>query len=227
MIGCILVVVYETNASDRRYFLPEPLGGLTIVVDAGHGGLDGGASKGDVIESDLTLKIAQRVERQLKRMGAKVIMTRTTGGDALAEHEPDRSFTSTRERKREDLFLRERIVQEAEADLFITIHTNAIPNEKWRGAQIFYHKDGHPYSSYLAKEIQNSIKEKLQNTDREPLAIEKVYLLKKVQLPAVLIETGFISNSEERALLLDVKYQERMADAIVRGIENYYSLRFE
>ena len=110
MIGSILVVVYETNASDRRFLLPEPLGGLTIVVDAGHGGIDGGASKGDVIESEITLKIAQRVERQLKRMGAKVIMTRTTAGDALSEHAPSEQFNSTRVRKREDLFLRESTV---------------------------------------------------------------------------------------------------------------------
>ena len=227
MIGSILVVVYETNASDRRFLLPEPLGGLTIVVDAGHGGIDGGASKGDVIESEITLKIAQRVERQLKRMGAKVIMTRSTDGDALSEHAPSEQFNSTRERKREDLFLRETIVEEAEADLFITIHANAIPNSKWRGAQIFYHKEGHPRSEHLAKEVQSSIREKLQNTDREALAIQQVYLLKKVKAPSVLIETGFISNDEERELLLDVKYQEKMADAIVRGIENYYSLRFE
>lgn len=227
MIGSILVVVYETNASDRRFLLPEPLGGLTIVVDPGHGGIDGGASKGDVIESEITLKIAQRVERQLKRMGAEVIMTRSTAGDVLSEHAPSEQFNSTRERKREDLFLRETIVKEAEADLFITIHANAIPNSKWRGAQIFYHKDGHPNSMHLANEIQSSIREKLQNTDREALAIQQVYLLKKVEIPAVLIETGFISNDEERELLLDVKYQEKMADAIVRGIENYYSLRFE
>ena len=227
MIGSILVVVYETNASDRRFLLPEPLGGLTIVVDAGHGGIDGGASKGDVIESEITLKIAQRVERQLKRMGAKVIMTRTTAGDALSEHAPSEQFKSTRERKREDLFLRESIVQEAEADMFITIHANAIPNSKWRGAQIFYHKTGHPHSVHLANEVQGSIRESLQNTDREALAIEQVYLLKKVNMPAILVETGFISNDEERELLLNVKYQEQMADAIVRGIENYYSLRFE
>lgn len=227
MIGSILVVVYETNASDRRFLLPEPLGGLTIVVDAGHGGIDGGASKGDVIESEITLKIAQRVERQLKRMGAKVVMTRSTEGDVLSEHAPSEQFNSTRERKREDLFLRETIVEEAEADLFITIHANAIPNSKWRGAQIFYHKEGHPHSEHLAKEIQSSIREKLQNTDREALVIQQVYLLKKVKAPSVLIETGFISNDEERELLLDVKYQEKMADAIVRGIENYYSLRFE
>lgn len=227
MIGSILVVVYETNASDRRFLLPEPLGGLTIVIDAGHGGIDGGASKGDVIESEITLKIAQRVERQLKRMGAEVIMTRTTAGDVLSEHAPNEQFKSTRERKREDLFLRESIVQKSEADMFITIHANAIPNSKWRGAQIFYHKTGHPHSVHLANEIQSSIKDKLQNTDREALSIQQVYLLKKVNIPAVLIETGFISNDEERELLLNAKYQEQMADAIVRGIENYYSLRFE
>ena len=77
------------------------------------------------------------------------------------------------------------------------------------------------YCIHLANEVQQSIRDELQNTDREALMIEQVYLLKKVNMPAILVETGFISNDEERELLLDVKYQEKMADAIVRGIENY------
>ncbi len=227
MLGCMVVVVYETNASDRRFFLPEPLGDITIVLDAGHGGIDGGASKGEVIEKDITLKITQRVERQLKRLGATVVMTRTKDGDVLSEHAPSEEFTSLRERKREDIFLRESLAKEAQADLFVTIHANAIPNSKWRGAQVFYHESGHPNGEHLAKSIQGSIRERLQNTDREALAIKGIYLLKKMEVPAVLVETGFISNDEERELLMDVKYQEQMAVAIVRGIEDYFSLRFE
>lgn len=227
MLGCLLLVIYETNASERSYFLPEPLGGYTIVIDAGHGGMDGGASSGDVIEKDITLKIAQRVERLLKRYGANVIMTRTTDGDVISEHASKEQFTSNRERKKQDIFLRETIASEAKPDLFITIHANAIPNSKWRGAQVFYHAGGHPNSQHLANEIQNAIKEDLQNTDREALAIKQVYLLKKITVPAVLVETGFISNEEEKELLRNVKYQEQMAVAIVRGIENYFYLSFE
>lgn len=227
MLACLGVVIYETYASDRRFFLPEPLGGVKIVIDAGHGGIDGGASAEDVVEKDITLAISKKVERKLKRMGAEVEMTRTTDGDVLAEHEPDREFSSLRERKVQDIFYRQKLVKEHEPDIFITIHANAIPETKWRGAQVFYHKDGHENSGLLAKAIQDSIKGTLQNTEREPLAIKQVYLLKKTEVPAVLVETGFLSNPEERQLLTDKKYQDKMAEAIVEGIENYVHLEIE
>lgn len=227
LLVCLAVVVYETSASDRKFFLPEPLGGVKIVVDAGHGGVDGGASSQSVIESKITLAIAKKVESQLKRMGAEVVMTRTTDGDVLDEHAPSEEFATLRERKKQDIFLREEIVKSNEPEIFITIHANAIPEEKWRGAQVFYHQSGHPNSELLAKSVQDSIKNTLQNTDREALAIKQIYLLKKAEVPAVLIETGFLSNPEERELLSDESYQEKMANAIVNGIENYVNIDFE
>lgn len=227
LLGCLGLVVYETSASDRSLFLPEPLGGVKIVVDAGHGGIDGGASTGDVIEKNVTLAIAQKVERQLKRLGAEVVMTRTTDGDVLEEHAPSEEFSTLRERKKQDIFLRSNLVKSSKPDIFVTIHANAIPEEKWRGAQVFYHKEGHENSELLAKAIQSSIKESLQNTNREALAIKQIYLLKKAEVPAVLVETGFLSNNEERALLSSGEYQDKMAEAIVEGIEGYVNLEFE
>ncbi|MDN4493972.1 N-acetylmuramoyl-L-alanine amidase [Ureibacillus aquaedulcis] len=227
LLGCLGLVVYETSASDRSFFLPEPLGGVKIVVDAGHGGVDGGASSGEVIEKDVTLAVAQKVEKQLKRLGATVVMTRSTDGDVLEEHAPSEEFSTLRERKKEDIFLRSNLVQKNEPDIFVTVHANAIPEEKWRGAQVFYHKDGHPNSELLAKSIQSTIKESLQNTEREALAIKQVYLLKKAEVPAVLVETGFLSNNEERELLSSEEYQQKMADAIVSGIESYVNLEFK
>ena len=222
-----MVVVYETSASDKRFFLPEPLGGVKIVLDAGHGGLDGGASSGEVIEKHITLAITKKVERQLTRLGAEVILTRQTDGDVLSEHAPNEQFPTNRERKKQDIFLRESLVQSHKPDLFITIHANAIPNAKWRGAQVFFHKSGHPNSELLAKAIQQSIRETMENTDREALSIKEVYLLKKVETPAALVETGFISNEEERKLMMTDSYQEKMAFAIARGIENYIHLNID
>ena len=227
LLCCLLVVVYETSASDRTFFLPEPLGGVKIVLDAGHGGIDGGASSGNVIEKDVTLAIAQKVERQLKRLGAEVVMTRTTDGDVLDEHAPNEEFSTLRERKKEDIFLRANLVKSNKPDIFVTIHANAIPEEKWRGAQVFYHKDGHANSELLAKSVQASIKDTLQNTNREAMAIKQIYLLKKTDVPAILVETGFLSNKEERELLSSKEYQEKMAKAIVDGIESYVNLEFQ
>lgn len=227
LLCCLLVVIYETSASGNRFFLPERLGGVKIVIDAGHGGIDGGASAEDVVEKDITLAIAKKVAQKLKRMGAEVVMTRTTDGDVLSEHAPGEEFATLRERKKQDIFLREKIVKDNNPDIFITIHANAIPEEKWRGAQVFYHKEGHPNSELLAKAIQTSIREKLKNTDREAMAIKQIYLLKKTEVPAVLVETGFLSNPEERALLSDEKYQDKMAEAIVEGIEKYVNMEIE
>ena len=223
----MMVVVYETSASDKRFFLPEPLGGIKIMLDAGHGGLDGGASKGEVIEKDITLAITKKVARQLTRLGAEVILTRSTDGDVLSEHAPSEEFATNRERKKQDIFLREALVAQHQPDLFITIHANAIPNGKWRGAQVFYHKDGDPNSENLAKSIQQTIRETMENTEREALSIKNVYLLKKTEVPAVLVETGFISNEEERQLLASEAYQEKMAFAIARGIENYIHVKID
>ncbi|MFJ3389170.1 MULTISPECIES: N-acetylmuramoyl-L-alanine amidase [unclassified Lysinibacillus] len=227
MLMSIVVVAYETNASNRNFFLPDPLGGIKIVIDAGHGGQDGGASKGEVIEKVITLAIAQHVEKQLKKKGAIVVMTRTKDGDVIDEHAASEKFGTLRERKKQDIFLRKDIVEKEKPDIFITIHANAIPETKWRGAQVFYHKEGHAESEFLAKSIQDSIRTNLKNTDREAMSIQQIYLLKKAEVPAALVETGFISNDEERALLTDKKYQEKMGDAIVEGIEEYLLAKIE
>lgn len=104
LIVCAAIVIYETSASERTYFLPEPLGGVKVVLDAGHGGLDSGASAGEVVEADITLAITNKLARQLKRMGAEVVLTRSTAGDVLAEHKPNEQFSTLRERKRQDIF---------------------------------------------------------------------------------------------------------------------------
>lgn len=154
-------------------------------------------------------------------------MTRTKNGDVIDEHAPSEKYGTLRERKKQDIFLRKDIVEKEKPDVFITIHANAIPETKWRGAQVFYHKEGHADGEILAKSIQQSIRTNLKNTDREALSIKQIYLLKKVEVPAALVETGFISNDEERALLIDKNYQEKMADAIVEGIEEYLLAKIE
>ncbi|WP_339253182.1 N-acetylmuramoyl-L-alanine amidase [Sporosarcina sp. FSL W8-0480] len=218
----LLVVIYGVKASDRGFFMPEQLGGVKIVIDPGHGGLDGGASIGDVVERDITLKIAHELKKKLEKKGAVIVMTREKEGDAIAEHAPGEKFGTIRQRKLADLKLRESIAIEEDPDMFLSVHVNAIPQERWRGSQVFYHAEGHPGGELLAKSIQGAFRDTLKNTDREALAIKGVYLLKKVPMPSVLIETGFISNPEERALLTDPAYQSKVADAIVEGIIQFY-----
>lgn len=221
LLVSVTVVVYETQASDRAFFLPAPLGGMKIVVDPGHGGMDGGASVGKVVESDITLALGKELEKELKKLGAEVVMTRSHADDAVAEHNPKANFPTIRARKLADLKLREEMIVNSDADLFISVHVNSIPDARWRGAQVFYHRDGHEGGAAIAKAIQGAIRENIGNTDREALAIKQVYLLKKATVPAVLVETGFLSNPEELKLLTSKDYQEQMAEAIADGIEEY------
>lgn len=221
LVSSLGVVIYGAKASDRGFFMPEEFAGVKIVIDPGHGGPDGGASSGEVVERDITLKISHELRKRLEKKGATVVMTRTKEGDALAEHAPKEDFSTLRERKLADLKLRESIAVDENPDVFISVHVNAIPDTKWRGAQVFYHKGGHPDGESLAKSIQSSFQSNLKNTEREALAISGVYLLKKSPVPSVLVETGFISNEEEKALLVDPKYQEKVADAILEGIQGF------
>ncbi|REB07885.1 N-acetylmuramoyl-L-alanine amidase [Sporosarcina sp. BI001-red] len=219
LLVCSLSVVwYGVNASDRAFFMPAELAGVKVLLDAGHGGEDGGASTDELIESDVNLAITKEVEKKLKQKGATVVMTRTKSGDAIAEHAPDKEFSSMRERKFEDLKMRVQIAETEEPDLFLSVHVNAIPEKQWRGAQVFYHPEGHEGGEALAKSIQGSFKERLKNTDREAMKIKGVYLLKNIQVPSVIVETGFISNPEEHKLLADPAYRKKVADAIVAGV---------
>ncbi|MBE1553085.1 N-acetylmuramoyl-L-alanine amidase [Sporosarcina limicola] len=228
VVVCILFVcslgvfLYGVKAAERNFFMPEVLGGVKIVIDPGHGGLDGGASFGDVVERDITLSISHKLAKRLEKKGATVVMTRMKDGDALAEHAPEEKFLTTRERKLADLKLRESIAVNESPEMFISVHVNAIPEQRWRGSQVFYHPEGHPDGEILAKAIQESFRGSLKNTEREAMAIKGVYLLKKVPMPAVLVETGFISNAEERALLTDPSYQDKLADAILEGIIDFH-----
>lgn len=226
-VACLLLlfsiggVWYGVQASDRGFFLPAELGGITIMLDPGHGGEDGGASAEDLVEKDITLAISKEVRKLLERKGASVIMTREKEGDAVAEHAPSEKFQSNKSRKFADLKLRESMALEKSPDVFISVHVNAIPEERWRGAQVFFHPDGHPDGRQLAGFIQEEFRGQLKNTDREAMKITGVYLLKKVPVPAVLVETGFLSNPEERALLAKKSYQKKVAAAIVDGIVKY------
>ncbi|MDV6377410.1 N-acetylmuramoyl-L-alanine amidase [Sporosarcina sp. GW1-11] len=214
-------VWYGVKASDKGFFMPAELAGVKIMIDPGHGGEDGGASAENVIEKDITLNISHEVRKILERKGATVLMTREKEGDAVAEHAPSEKFHSNRSRKFADLKLRESMAIENDPDLFISVHVNAIPEERWRGAQVFYHPYGHPEGKQLATSIQDEMRNQLKNTDREAMKITGVYLLKKVPVPAVLVETGFLSNPEERKLLADKSYQKKVAAAIVDGIVKY------
>lgn len=193
-----------------------PLANLTVVIDPGHGGPDGGAIGADgTAEKEITLAVSKKIVQLLQQAGAHVELTR--------DRDKDLAYPETKglsRRKSEDIRQRLERVHQAEADLFLTVHLNAMSSSVWRGAQTFYHPKL-PESKLLAENIQASIIDHLENTTREALPIQHIYLLKHAEIPGALVELGFLSNASEREQLKDEAYQQRMAQGIYDGILQY------
>lgn len=193
-----------------------PLSGKTIVIDPGHGGPDGGAvGSDDTLEKDISLATAKKLQRYLQQSGALVYLTREEDTD-LADGEAG----GLASRKSQDIRNRLAFIHDKEPDFFLTIHLNALPSAKWRGAQTFYYPK-FDENKHLATKIQMEIIRNLENTKRTPLAINGVYLLKHAEVPGALVEIGFLSNQEELELLKQDDYQEQMAASIYEGILRY------
>ncbi|MBO8158076.1 MAG: N-acetylmuramoyl-L-alanine amidase CwlD [Thermosyntropha sp.] len=188
-----------------------------IVIDPGHGGIDTGATRGNIIEKDITLKMSQKLASELAAAGAAVIMTRSSDTDLVE----DNFKGSYRERHRKGLSKRVEKANQTGADLFVSIHTNADPNPRWSGAQTFYHQQSEE-SKKAAEAIQSEIKRLLKNTKRDALAGD-YFVMNNTEMPAVLVEVGFISNYKEGKLLTDEEYQKKMAHAICSGIVKYFA----
>jgi N-acetylmuramoyl-L-alanine amidase len=214
----ILIIQYQFISNDSWKSWNLPLSGEIIVIDPGHGGPDGGASYGnEVFERDIALNIAFRLKDYLQEQGAVVLLTRKDSKDLAS---PDTK--GIRNRKVEDLRNRVEFINESDASSFVTIHLNAIPSERWSGAQTFYY-GSFEENKRMAAFIQTEITRNLENTSRTAKAISGIYLLKKAQVPGALVEVGFLSNPRERQLLQKESYQEMMAASIYKGILRYYT----
>lgn len=189
----------------------------TVVVDAGHGGEDGGATgvHGE-LEKDINLAIALELQRLLEQHQFEVVMVRDWDTDLA-----DQNLPTVAQRKRSDLRQRLRLVEESGGCVLLSIHQNFFTESQYSGAQVFYSAND-PRGEALAEAIRASIVETLQpENTRQNKVGEGVYLLEQCQVPAVLVECGFLSNPEEAAALADPDYQKRMAQAIYNGLVRY------
>lgn len=192
----------------------------TIIIDAGHGGEDGGAVGIDgVVEKDINLAISLKLMNLLEASGHKVIMTREKDQAIY-----DEGSSTLREKKRSDLRNRMGIIKNSKKNnaIFVSIHQNKFPNPKYFGTQIFYSVND-PKSQDLAEKIKESVVGLIQpeNTREIKPADKKIYLLHNADIPAVIVECGFLSNSEESKKLVDEKYQSQVAFSIYCGITSY------
>ncbi len=219
-VATACVLIYTSLRSEEQAVAAFPMRNRIIVIDAGHGGLDGGASDVDgVCEKDINLNIAKYLEVYLKQSGAKVVMTRTKD---ISLHTNDN--TSVKNRKREDLLKRREIANTSGADLMVSIHLNCFEQTKYSGAQVFY-EPNFAESKALAATIQNAMRENLNkqnNRVEQKIAPDKLQF-QNLSVPTALIECGFLSNPDEAALLKTPEYQQKVALAIYLGIIYFYN----
>jgi len=193
--------------------LSLPLFGKVIYIDPGHGGKDPGAIAGNIYESTINLEISFKLQELLEKNGAIVYMTRY--GDY------DLSANNTSLRKRSDLSRRVNIINESNADMYISIHLNADASTTWKGAQIFY-SDINGENKVLGNILQNQLKDDL-NTNRSLKKLTNQYMYKRIKVKGVLAEVGFITNPNERYLLKQQQYQYKIANSLCNGIINYFT----
>lgn len=188
-----------------------------LIIDAGHGGEDGGAVVGDVLEKDINLDISNDTADLLKLFGFDVSMTRSSD-NALTNEGKD-----VKQRKYNDMKMRLDMYNSSADNVIISIHQNKFSSTSSHGAQVFY-SPNNENSPQLAESMRNSIVSMIQpDNEREcKKAGKEIYLLKNTNNPAVIVECGFISNQNECKLLLDKSYQKKMALAVTTGFLDYY-----
>ena len=205
---CLIIFPFgcaPKNASNQPKF------SYTVVIDAGHGGIDGGVTgvNTGVKESDLNLSIANILKDKFISAGFKVVMTRTTSAGLYG--------TMSKGFKLRDMKKRKEIINSAKPDLMISVHLNKFSDSSRRGAQVFYKIDNEN-----SKRLADILQEEFNGTGRKYSALKgDYYVLNESNCPAVICECGFLSNPQDEILLLTESYREKVAETIVRGAVKY------
>ena len=208
----------SNNINQTIQTVSLPVSGRTIIVDAGHGTPDEGASSNNgVTEAEINLQIALKLQNLLEQSGCIVILTRSDENEIY-----NVESNTIREKKISDMKNRVKIGNESSSDIFVSIHLNKIEQSKYSGWQTFY-KPGNDDSKKLATTIQNNLNDAIQKENkRTPVALSTVYLMKNVEIPITIVECGFLSNPDEEKLLQTEEYQEKLAWGIYNGINEYF-----
>ncbi len=221
MLLFICSVIYIGNKANEEYLMTDvnETQRKTVIIDAGHGGYDGGAVAGDgTVEKEINLKIAKQLSIFLKVYGFEVIMTRESDTSTDKNAEEGNSF-----HKRQDLENRLKLMSQYPDSIFVSIHLNKFTTSAAQGSQVFYSRD--EKSRILSEDIQKSIVENLQPENKRvnKQATSSTFLLYNATVPAVLVECGFLSNTAELSRLKDSTYQQKMAFCVANGIAKYLS----
>jgi len=180
--------------------------------------MNGASSSNGVTESGINLSIVLKLKDLLEQSGNTVILTRN-GENGIY----DETCNTIKEKKISDIKKRVKIGNESNADIFISVHLNKIPQNQYWGWQTFFKKRNEE-SKKLATCIQKGLNDRMKKKNkREPLKIENIYIVDHVQIPISIVECGFLSNEEEEKLLQTEEYQQKLAEGIYLGICNYFN----
>ena len=223
-ISLIIVCSIFYSGLLKNVFLSEPVSSTpvashVIILDAGHGLPDGGAvsTNGKIIESDINLNVVLKLQALLESSGCQVILTRS---DEYGIYEANEK--TIKNQKISDMKNRVEIGNNSDAELFVSIHMNKLPQGQYSGWQSFY-KNNDSTSKKVAQYIQNSLNKFIKKENKRQIkSISKIYLTQHVKIPLVLIECGFLSNQEESNLLQTDSYQNQLAWSIYIGLLEYF-----
>lgn len=180
---------------------------------ASHGGVDPGATYGNIEEEDINLEIALKLKEEIEKKGGVAYLTR--------EGDYELSYKKSENRKRNDLYKRSVLINNSGCDMYLSLHLNATNSTKYYGAQVFYDKINKE-NKKIAEIMQKQLKKDLK-TNRKYQEVKNGYLYSRVKIPGVLIEMGFLSNSYERYKLKTDDYQKLIVSSITKAIETYFN----
>ncbi len=216
---CVIALGIKTYEHNSQNAAALNVSEKVIIIDAGHGGEDGGAVGGDgTPEKELNLAVALKLQALLEQQGCTVFMTRSE--DISLSTEED---NAKRQRKIADLNNRKNMVEKYGVDAFVSIHMNTFPDKKYFGAQVFYAK-----SPEDSKRLASCIQEEINDVDKENTRVAKdgtagIYVLQDVLVPSVVVECGFLSNEKDLQRLKTDTYRTKLAIAVFNGITKYFS----
>lgn len=225
LFSAVLLLIFSVLAIGTKYVIDKAAlkasterTDYTIIIDAGHGGVDGGTSAADgTLEKDINLQIAHKLNNILQSFGVQTVMIRT---EDISIH--DETANTIRQKKVSDIKNRLSIINNTDNAIYMSIHQNHYSDSKYSGTQIFYSKNN-PSSITLAQKTRLPVITYLQksNTREIKQSGKEIYLLNNAQVPAVMVECGFMSNINENKLLKDEYYQQKLAFLLAIGLMDY------
>lgn len=213
LVAVLLMILHTESAYAAQAVTPS-VSQVDVLIDVGHGGIDGGTSHGDLLEKHLNLLVAKQLYEKLRASGLKVALNRTT------DYAPsdDNDWLGSRSRHLRDLAQRKLLIDALKPKLTVSLHTNWAKHSSARGPGLLYQFN---QPSYIAAHLLAGRLNELYGTKEVPYVGNTFYLLKRTQTPAVIVEMGYISNESDRAMLTRTEGQKKIAEAIASAIFDY------